>query len=480
MRALRQAAKMALIRARHRQNQARRAALAQDNETLPPSQWDAEVNAAGHLSLGGCDTVELAREFGTPLHVVHRARLEKNFTAFRDAFAARWPKVVLGTSYKTNPLPGVIRELHRLGSWAEVISHFELWLALQLGMPGERIIYNGPAKTHESLLLAVRHGLAVINLDNLSEIQLVDDAAREAGRVQAVGIRIVTSVGWSGQFGHSLKTGEAMEAAQRIHAAGHLELAGLHVHLGTSLKHIPTYLQAIREALDFAAALKARFGVTIRYLDFGGGFGVPTVRPLDAWDERLLANGFPPAPLDPTAHPTPEDFGRAVVDLLASRYDPRRPDDCPTLIFEPGRAITSSAQTLLLKVLAVKPGDNGSRKLILDGGKNITIPLGYEQHEVLPASKMNAPYDGRHHLYGPLCHPGDYLVLWKRFPALQPGDIVAVMDAGAYFIPNQMNFSNPRPGVVMVRDGHAELIRAPERFEDVVRLDTGLDAGMPA
>ncbi len=91
---------------------------------------------------------------------------------------------------------------------------------------------------------------------------------------------------------------------------------------------------------------------------------------------------------------------------------------------------------------------------------------------MLPASRMNARYDGRHHLYGPLCHPGDYLVLWKRLPALQPGDIVAVMDAGAYFIPNQMNFSNPRPGVVMVSDGKAELIRAQERFEDVVRLDT--------
>jgi len=146
MRALRQAAKMALIRARHRKNEARRALLAQENETLPPSLWDAEVNAAGHLSLGGCDTVALAREFGTPLHVVHRARLEKSFTTFRDAFATRWPKVVLGTSYKTNPLPGVIRELHRLGSWAEVISHFELWLALQLACPANASSTTAPPR----------------------------------------------------------------------------------------------------------------------------------------------------------------------------------------------------------------------------------------------------------------------------------------------------------------------------------------------
>ena len=475
VRALRQTAKMAVIGARHRKNDTRRQALGYRNDTLPAALWNTSVNDAGHLEIGGCDSVHLARDFGTPLHVVNKDRLVADFERFHGAFARCWPEVILGTSYKTNPLPGVIRQLHQLGSWAEVISHFELWLAIQLGMPGGRIIYNGPGKTRESIRLAVGHDLALINLDNASEVDQVAAEAQALGRIQKVGIRVVTSVGWSGQFGNSIASGEALAMARRIVASDGLSLAGLHIHLGTGLKHLPTYLQAIREVCVFAQILQSELGVTLSYLDFGGGFGVPTVRPMDEWDQRLQANGYPPGPIDPSANPTPETFAQAVTGLLREFYDPGHPGNCPTLIFEPGRAITSSAQTLLLSVIAIKPGPNGSRKVILDGGKNITIPLGYELHEVLPASKMNSPYGGQHQLYGPLCHPGDILVLWKRLPDLEPGDVVAIMDAGAYFIPNQMNFSNPRPAVVMAHDGTAELIRAREQFDDIVRLDQLVD-----
>jgi diaminopimelate decarboxylase len=468
---LRHRVKAAVVSARNARNDSERHRLGQIEAALPPGLWDLDVNAAGHLAVCGHDLVGLAHRYGTPLHVVSRPRLEKDFRRFIDSFRSLWKSIEVGYSYKTNPLPGVIRELHALGAWAEVISHFELWLALKLGVPPERIIYNGPAKSEEGLRLGIARGIRLINIDNLSEVNQVGRLARELGVRQQVGVRVVTTVGWSGQFGHSIAKGEAYEAFMRLAAIDSVEPCGLHVHLGTGLKDVATYLQAIREMLELARKLEHELGLRIRFLDFGGGFGVPTVRPLDQWDERLAAMGYPPGPVDTSKAPTVEAFAQGIVQLLQTYYPGDDDAARPMVLFEPGRAITSSAQILLLSVLAVKPGVDGSSRVILDGGKNIALPTGYELHELLPASTMRGEYRGMHHFYGPLCHPGDVLLRWKRFPAVQPGDIVALMDAGAYFIPNQMNFSNPRPAAVMVDGTREWLIRERESFEHIVQLD---------
>jgi len=468
---LRRQAKSVVIRARHARNESARRDLGQTNGSLSPELWDAEVNAAGHLAICGHDTVALALRYGTPLHVVNRRRLEKDFRRFADNFGRRWPNVEIGYSYKTNPLPGVIRELHSIGAWAEVISHFELWLALKLGVSPDRIIYNGPAKSEERLRLAVAKGIRLINVDNIGEIDRIARIAQQTGSRQQVGVRVVTSVGWSSQFGHSIATGEADQAFVRLAGIESLDPCGLHVHLGTGLKDVATYLQAIRETLEFGRRIERERGLRMRYLDFGGGFGVPTVRPLDHWDERLTVMGYPPGPIDPGAPPTLDAFAEAIVELMKHYYPAANGASAPMLLFEPGRAITSSAQTLLLGILAVKPGADGSQRAILDGGKNIAMPTGYELHELFPASNMRDEYRRFHHFYGPLCHPGDVLLRWKRFPDAQPGAVVALMDAGAYFIPNQMNFSNPRPPAVMVSEGRDWLIRERESFDNIVQLD---------
>lgn len=439
-------------------------------EGLPPEYWDLEVTPQGHLAIQGCDSVLLAERYGTPLYVVDRARLEKNYRGFIDSFRAHYPQVEVGYSYKTNPLPGVLQTLHGLGASAEVISHFELWLALHLGVPPDRIIFNGPGKHPESLKLAVDKNIKLINIDGLAEIDIVAREARRLGRRQPVAVRLITSVGWSSQFGLSIRDGAAWAAFERIKSIPELTPCGLHIHLGTGLKDIATYQQAIRELLDFASALRERLGITMRYLDFGGGFGVPTVKPFSVLDVRLMANGLPPTALDPNAAPRLDAYSRSIASLVRHYYPDSLPER-PTLIFEPGRAITSSAQSLLLQVLAIKPGVGSVPNVILDGGKNITMPLGYEYHEILPASRMRAPRAVRHNLFGPLCHPGDVVANYRMLPELQPGDVLAVMDAGAYFVPNQMNFSNPRPAAVMVHDGKHRLIRDRETFEDVVARD---------
>jgi diaminopimelate decarboxylase len=457
-----------LLDRRHRLNVARQQARAHPG--LLPQAWGASISEQGRLVIGGCDVCRLAAEFGTPLLVVDRHRLESDFRHFRDSFLGLHPKVDVCFSYKTNPLPGVISVLHEQGALAEVISHFELWLALKLGVAPERIVLNGPGKGREAIALAARRSIKLINIDSLEEIRLVSAAARSAGARQGVGVRVVASVGWAAQFGLPMRGGDAFEAFRRLRREPDLLPIGLHLHLGTGLRDVQSYRQAVRETMEFAQQLRMQLGIVISYFDLGGGFGVPTVQPYDRWDERLMRHGRPPAPLDTRIAPTPTDYARAVIEVVR-RYHPSTEAQQPTLAFEPGRALTSSAQSLVLRVLGVKHHTAQVPSVILDGGRNLALPTSYEHHELLPVTRAGQQAVRRYNFYGPLCHPGDCLFTQKAFPPVEPGELVALMDAGAYFVPNQTNFSHPRPAAVMVADGCATLIRRRESFDDIVMRD---------
>lgn len=467
-RTVKQSVKQALVQRLLREERLRREHLAADYGGLPPELWGGRIDAHGELLLGGQRLSALAREFGTPLHVVDHGRLAANVRRFLEPFAPLAPHVALATSYKTNPLPGVLSALHAAGTWAEVISQFELWLALRLGVEPARIVFNGPGKDQDAINLAVLRGVGLINADSPEELQRIADAARRLQRVQDVGLRVVASVGWRGQFGLSMASGDAERTLRQFYADPALRIRGLHLHLGTGLKDLPQYLQAVREMLELGQRLTAA-GVHIDCYDLGGGFGVPTVRTRDAWDDRLESLGHPARLADPAECPMPADYAAALLPLLGE-YTARQTHPVQFL-FEPGRAITSDAQVLLLSVLGVKPGPDGAPQVILDAGKNVALPLEWETHQIFAVSRMNEPQAVPQDLYGPLCHPGDVVARRRALPELRAGDVLAVMDAGAYFIPNQMNFSHPRPAVVMVDAGRPRLIRRRERFEDVVRLD---------
>lgn len=469
------AVKNAVIRAAtHRvikQYKTDRAQLDPAYDGLPPALWDCGVSAAGHLTIDGFDSAELARTHGTPLHIVSHARLIKNYQDFIGAFRRHYDRCVLATSYKTNPLPGVVAALHEAGTWAEAISAFELWLALKLGMAPERIILNGPGKGREAIDSAVANGIQSINLDNSEEIDWTANACARHGRRQNVGIRVIVPGGWTSQFGMSIADGEAEAACARIIGLDSLRMSGLHVHLGTGIKDVDTYGRALNEVVQFGRRMEDRHGVVIDYYDFGGGFAVPTVHTLDSWDVRMLDMGLPPRAAFPDACPSPEAYASSITSIVKSNHD-RAGSAPPRIILEPGRAITSSAQTLLMSVITVKRAQHRRPLLIMDAGKHLTMPLGWEHHQMFAANRMHDTAEGMFDVYGPLCHPGDVIARAKTLPPLVAEDLLAVMDAGAYFIPNQMNFSHPRAGVVMLRDGAVTSIRRPERFEDIIALDS--------
>lgn len=445
---------------------------------LAPENWGCSVSD-NHLAMGGVRATDLADAYGTPLHVVDKQHLLDQYTRFLQAFRTVYPNTVLATSYKTNPVPGVLAILHESGSYAEVISHFELWLALQLGIAPEKIIFNGPGKTREGLELAIKERIAIINIDSFDEIDRIAAIAREAGIRQRVGLRILTSVGWSCQFGVRISGGAAFEAFRRMTAVPELIPTGVHLHLGTGIQNISTYVSAIRELLEFTHVIQDRLGIVIDHFDLGGGFGVPTVRTMSDWDLRMVSLGYPARVAKPSSSPSPSDYAAALGPLLrslATRYqEEQRAPIAPLVILEPGRAVTSACQTLLLRVLGKKKTATGNQGLIVDGGKNITMPLGWEWHQLYAANRMNEPPSGKFDVFGPLCHPGDVIARNLQMPEIQEGDVLAIMDAGAYFIPNQTNFSHPRPPIVLLDDGQQIPLRRRETFSDMVRLDHSIE-----
>lgn len=455
----------------HRRRQSARSRLRHGR--LHESYWSLTTDDRGHLCADGLSLVEVAKRFGTPLHVVNEAVLEKDYRQFLTPFRSRYQQVHLATSYKTNPLPAVLQALHGYGTWAEVISDYELWLALRLGVEPERIIFNGPGKTRAGLETAVERSIRLINVDGLEEIKELEAIAAESppsnGAVR-VGVRLTTSVGWQSQFGLSISDGLAQRAFRMLKDSDELEPAAVHLHLGTGISELSAYRQAIEEVLRFSLSLKQRMGIQIETYDLGGGFGVPTVRFKDRWDRHGTNCGYPSRTAIPEDAPSPEDYASLIVGLF-DELAPRSQDGRPTIVLEPGRAITSRSQVLLLSVLRPKQTAADNPMAIMDGGKNVAIPLGYESHVLLPASRMDERPRHTYDLYGPLCHPHDIIGKNLRMPRLERGDPIAVMDAGAYFIPNQMNFSHPRPAVIMLEDGSPASVRTREEFDDLVRHD---------
>jgi diaminopimelate decarboxylase len=185
---------------------------------------------------------------------------------------------------------------------------------------------------------------------------------------------------------------------------------------------------------------------------------------------RFLDEGMPVRPPRPESVPQVEDYAAGIIDIV-NDYLAAGEVAPPEIILEPGRALTSSAQCLLLGVLSVKTTANGTRFVIADGGRNLTTPLAYEYHQLFAATGVNRTPLVRQTICGPLCHPSDIVAAQRDLPLIEPGDVVAVMDAGAYFIPNQTNFSNPRPAAAMIVGGAARLIRQRESFHDLLRFD---------
>lgn len=439
--------------------------------------WGLE-NRQGILFIDKVSCLDLVRQFGTPLHVLQEKRLQANIRRFQKAFSGYAPGVHIFYSYKSNGIPGILKLLHgetkgEKKEWigAEVISPYELWLALKIGVPPHRIIYNGVNKSPESLETALQLKVRV-NADSWDELKLIEAKTKESGQIAEIGLRVSPKKGWNSHFGFSLHDNEAYQAVEFLSHSPHIVLKGLMCHLTTRATDAKLHEEACFDLLRFASEIKRGLGITIQSLDLGGGFGVPMVRGFSPLENLLyrLWNRPPRAPREGDSQSI-ERMAEYIIATLRRGCDQFRIPP-PILCLEPGRIITSDAQILLLSILGIKRRGKDRLFTLTDGGRfNINYPLDHEYHTSFVANKLNNIPQRDYFVVGRLCSPGDWVFRQVRLPLLEAGDLLAIMDSGAYFTQFSTNFSYPRAAVVLVQDGHARVLRQRETFEYMIGMD---------
>lgn len=424
------------------------------------------INAQGHLEIGGCDTVQLAAEFGTPLYVVDEATIRANCRNYQSAFDKRYPQNRLYYASKAFLTLAMARIIEQEGWCMDVASLGELYVALQAGFPPERLGLHGNNKSYAELEMAVETGVGHIIIDNLLEIGMLGEVVAKMGRTVDVLVRATPGVDphthrliRTGQadtkFGLNIANGSALEGVKRIVNTQGLRFKGIHCHIGSQLLETETHAQAVEIMLNLLKSIRDEVGIEVEELNIGGGLGV-----------RYLSTHEPP---------DYDAFAEAITTPLKAALDAAGLP-YPTLLQEPGRAMVGEAGTTLYTIGAIKTvpiqEEPGKRTYVaIDGGlSDNPRPQLYEAvYECLIANKADCPASECVTIAGKHCETD--IMIWNTHIANpETGDTLAVQTTGAY---NQAMASNYnrflRPAVVLVNEGQADLIVARETLPQLVQ-----------
>ncbi|WP_304453684.1 diaminopimelate decarboxylase [Nocardiopsis sp. YSL2] len=446
--------------------------LPEDNPPLPPEDlngldprvWPATSRRDdGELTVGGVGVATLARTYGTPLFVMDeedfRGRARDFRTAFTEADVYYAGKALLTKA--------VARWVMEEGLKLDVCSGGELAVALAAGVPGERIGMHGNNKSTQELRRAVEVGVGRIIIDSLDEIERLEGVAAELDRRPKVLIRVTTGVEAhthefvatahdDQKFGFAMSTGAAAEAVRRVLAAPHLDLVGLHSHIGSQIFDTSGFEVAARRVTRFLAGVHEDQGVTLAELDLGGGLGIAYTSGDDPLDAKTIAQSL-----------------TAIVRRECEESGLPQ----PRVAVEPGRAIAGPAGITVYEVGTVKDVEGIRTYVSVDGGMsdNIRTALYGSEYTGRLVSRESDAGPMLSRLVGKHCESGDIIVHDLHLPAdLRPGDLVAVAATGAYCYSMASNYNHlPRPAMVAVRGGEARVIVRRETEEDLLRLDVG-------
>ncbi|MDD2798173.1 MAG: hypothetical protein PHV20_06225 [Bacteroidales bacterium] len=394
----------------------------------------------------------LIKEYGSPLFVLSEKQIRRNYQNATRIFKTRYPKVQFAWSYKTNYMNAVCQVFHQEGSWAEVVSGFEYEKALGNGVPGNKIIFNGPDKTDEQLVAAARNN-SLIHIDHYDELYSLIKLSEEHNLRPRVAIRINMDTGiypkWD-RFGFNFENGQAWNAITRIINSTNLDLVGLHCHIGTFMLAPSAYGIAAKNLCELTWSIKEKYNKVLEYIDLGGGFP----------SENTLKGAYLPGS---DTVPSIDQFADAITDVILG-YGFKQ-EDLPLLILETGRALIDDAGFLLGSVLATKRLSDGRRATVLDFGVNSLFTAFWYDHKVSPAQAF-----GNHTeemvLYGPLCMNIDIVRESITMPLLEKGNHLVVHKVGAYNMTQWMQFITLRPNIVMIdTDNKTHVIRKAETLE---------------
>jgi len=423
----------------------------------------ARVGPDGHLVIGGCDAAELAERFGTPLYVFDEATLRNRCRSFIEEFSRAYGETTVLYASKAFLNPALACLFGEEGLGLDVVSGGEIALARAVEFPSQRVYFHGNNKAPQELEEALDWGIGRVVIDGFEELEFLEQMASRQGRVQQVLLRLspgvdphthdYTTTGvLDSKFGFPMETGQATQAVRAALEAKHLELVGLHCHLGSPIFELEPYRAAIRAIVSFAAGSR-QDGLQFREFSPGGGFAIAYTRD----DEP----------------PTIAQYAEAIASTLVAACE-EHDLPLPLLVVEPGRSIIGPAGVALYRVGRIKEIPGVRTYVAVDGGMgdNIRPALYGATYEAVVANRMDAPAESPVTIAGKYCESGDILVRDALLPPLGVGDIIAVPAAGAYAPAHASVYNlNPRPAMVMVRDGDAKLIRHRESYRDLMSLD---------
>jgi diaminopimelate decarboxylase len=408
------------------------------------------------------DTVPVKRiieQYGSPCFVISERTIRKTYQSALRAFKTRYPKVQFAWSYKTNYLDAVCKVFHQEGAWAEVVSGFEYEKAIRNGVPGNKILFNGPDKTIAQLKQAIENE-STIHIDHFDELYDLIEIVETSKKKAKVAIRVNMDVGvyplWD-RFGFNYESYQAWNAITKIMNCENMELVGLHTHIGTFMLTAGAYGIAASKLCDLAMNIKAKWNKNIQYIDMGGGF---------ASTNTLRGSYLPGNDISPSF----DDYAEVITSTILN-YGFKQ-EDLPLLMLESGRALIDDAGYLVGSVLANKRLADGRRATIMDFGVNILFTAFWYEHKISPAQEFT------HHsedmvVYGPLCMNIDKVRESVNLPLLNRGDHVVVHKVGAYNMTQWMQFIAMRPNVVMIdMKGEVHLIRKNETIETLTDLES--------
>jgi len=395
---------------------------------------------------------QIAKEVGTPCYIYSHATLTRHFQAYDGAFKDV-PHIV-AFAMKANSNLAILRLMAKEGSGVDIVSGGELFRALKAGVPPSKIVFAGVGKNADEIRDALKAGILMFNVESSAELRAIDEVAASVGKKARVALRInpdidpkthpYISTGLKkSKFG--IAADRALEEYKLASSLGHIDIVGVHAHIGSQLTEVTPFVEALKKVVALIEALKAQ-GIGIQYLNVGGGLGITYS------DEKP---------------PLPKDLAEAIFPLVKDRN--------LTLVMEPGRVIVGNAGILVTRALYQKDGE-AKRFVIVDAAMNDLIrPSLYSAyHDIRPVSEsLLARPKHSVDVVGPVCESGDFLAKDRILPEVKPGDLLAVMSAGAYGFVMASNYnSRPRVPEVLVKDSEIHVIRARETYEDLVKGET--------
>lgn len=425
------------------------------------------VTSEGHLAIGGVDTIELAKEYGTPAFVYDIELFRERARGFVETFKKENVKAQVAYASKAFSAVAIYQVAQQEGLSVDVVSGGELFTALKAGYPTEKIHFHGNNKSVEELTYALDSKIGCIVIDNFYEIELLKQLTRERQQKMAVLIRVtpgveahthdfITTGQADSKFGFDLSNGQADEAFKALYEDEYLELKGMHCHIGSQIFETEAFSLAAKKVVDKMAEWKQQYAFEATVLNLGGGFGI-----------RYTAED---APLEPAVYV--DDMIKAVKKEAEAFGI-----ELPEIWIEPGRSLVGDAGTTLYTVGSHKTVPDVREYIAIDGGMSDNIrPALYEaKYEGAIANKMNAALTTNYTVAGKLCESGDKIIEDIELPEVQTGDVLATFCTGAYGYSMASNYNRVgRPAVVFVENGNHQLAVKRESYEDMAKLDIEL------